>query len=158
MDVRKKFHLLKAYEVDKLLSIGMNPYSIFEQDLLIDELKNKGVTTLISLMKKNEVKYCTQELKKYFNIVHIPIENQDVPNIENLYQIINIIDKSEVTYIHCDLELYKLGVIVAYYFYKKYSYKGENLLKKMQELQMDSIFCSKEALLSKKQKEFLLRL
>ena len=158
MDVRKEFQKLKACNIDKMLSIGVNPYSLFEQKLLIDELKNNGVITLINLMDKEELRYPIKELEDEFDVVNISIPDKDLPSIESLYRIMYTVDNAQKSYMHCDIGLEKLGVVLAYYMHKRYGYKGEEVLKKIEELQRNSIFCAKELRLSQKQREFILTL
>ena len=158
MDVRKEFQKLKACNIDKMLSVGVNPYSLFEQDLLIQELKDDGVTTLITLMQKSQIKYDTKALEKEFSIVYIPVADKKIPSIESLEKIIDTIDNSKKSYIHCDVGSNRLGVVIAYYIYKKYAYRGTSILEKIEALKRESTFSQTELTMSQQQEEFILLL
>ena len=147
---------LAAYEVDDILCVGEKPYSMFMQDEIISELKNSGVTTIINLMQEHEFNmYDLNPLKKQFKIINIPIIDNTVPTKEVLYKLINTIDSSTKTYIHCNLGLGRTGVVVGFYLYNKYRYKGSGLLQKIQELKIDSTLELKKSPITSQQIEFL---
>ena len=163
IDIRKmEFKLLKAYNIDEIVCVGSKPYSLFEQDTIIQELKDNGVTTIINLMQEYETKYnlvkIEIEIEKEFRVVNISMVDNSVPSIETLYEIIHIIDKSEKTYINCDLGLERTDVIVAYYLHKKYAYNDQSIIQKIEELKKDSILLNTEVVVTKEQKEFILKL
>lgn len=119
MDVRnKKFTMLKAYDVDERVCAGEKPYSLFEQTRVIQELKDKGITTIINLMQEKEIKYKQTELSKEFTIINVPVVKNSLPSRETLDEIIHIIDSSEKTYIHCDLGLRRVSAVVEFYLNK----------------------------------------
>jgi len=158
MDVRKKkFKFLKAYDVDAILCAGTQPYSLFYQDEIIEELKDNGVTTIINLMQNKEMKYNTIAIEKEFKVLNFPIVENSVPSIDILYEIMHAINHSEKTYIHCDLGLGRTGVIVAYYLHKKYAYTGISIFQKMEKLRLDFIFNDKKLADTQEQREFILQ-
>ena len=155
-DVRKEFSRLKAYNIDKKLSIGGSPYSLFEQELLIQELKDDGITTIINIMQKVKIKYDIKVLENEFEIENILIPDKNIPNIDSLDKIIDTINKSDKSYIYCDFESNILGVIVAYYLHIEYRYKGQYIFQKIEELKRDSMFCATELVMLKEQEEVYL--
>ena len=159
MDVRKKeFNSLIAYDVDEILCAGEKPYSLFEQDSIIQELKDNGITTIINLMQENERKYNTTELEKEFTVKNFPIIDNSVPSIDVLYEVIHTIDKSEKTYVHCNLGLGRTGIVVGYYLYKKYGYRGSSIIQKIKELKYECKLAYEKSPITKEQIEFLERL
>jgi hypothetical protein len=115
VDVRKKFIRLKAKNIDKNLSVGQTPYSLFEQELFIQELKDNGITTIISLEQKSEIGYDKKVLENEFEFINIPLPDKSIPTIENLDKIISIINKSKKCYIYSDSKSDRLNIIVNYY-------------------------------------------
>ena len=126
---------LAAYEVDEILCVGEKPYSMFMQEEIISELKNSGVTTIINLMQEHEFNmYDLNPLNKEFKIINIPIIDNTVPDKDILYKVINIIDSSAKTYIHCNLGLGRTDIVVAFYLYNKYGYSKDCLQQRIEYL------------------------
>ena len=154
-----EFIELAAYEVDNILCAGKKPYSLFMQDQMICELQSSGVTTIVNLMQEYEfMKYNWEILHKEFKVINIPIIDKSVPSLDVLYKIINIIDNNKKTYIHCDLGLGRTGVVVAFYLYKKYAYRGLNILKKMKDLRLKSKLEVTQSPSTIEQRKFVLEL
>ena len=110
------FTLLAAYEVDELLCAGEKPYSLFDQNLIIDELKLNGITTIINLMQEEEYNsYNSTLLSREFTLVNIPIIDNSIPTENNILEILYHILNSKKTYIHCNLGLGRTGIAVAAY-------------------------------------------
>jgi len=150
---------LAAYEIDEILCVGEKPYSMFMQDEIIIELKNSGVTTIINLMQEHEFNmYDLNPLHKEFKLINIPIIDNTVPDKDILYKLINIIDSSTKTYLHCNLGLGRTGVVLAFYLHEKYGFKGNGLVQRIKELKMDSKLETKNSPITKSQIEFVLKL
>jgi len=150
---------LAAYEVDDILCAGEKPYSLFMQDQIICELRSSGVTTIINLMQEHEFsRYNSEPLYKEFKVVNIPIVDNSVPDINALHKIMHIIDKSKKTYIHCNLGLGRTDVLVGYYLYKKYAYRGSSIIQKIEKFKGKSKLASKKSPITREQKLFILQL
>jgi hypothetical protein len=158
-DEYNDFIELAAYEVDDILSAGEKPYSLFAQDQIICELRDSGVTTIINLMQEHEFsRYNSEVLDKEFNLVNIPIVGNNLPDINTLHKIIYTIDKSKKTYIHCDGGLGRVGVVVGYYLYEKYGYRGCSIIQKIEKFKEKSKLASQKSPSSSEQIKFVLEL
>jgi protein-tyrosine phosphatase len=158
-EVHDEFIELAAYEVDDILCVGEKPYSLFMQDKILCELRSSGVTTIVNLMQEHEfLKYNSEVLHKEFKVINVPIIDNTPPSLEVLYKIIHIINSNKKTYIHCDLGLGRTGFVVAFYLYKKYAYKGLNILKRIKDLKLKSKFELNQSPSIEDQRKFVLEL
>lgn len=152
----KGFDTLSAYEVDDILYAGEKPYSLFDQGLMIEELKANGITSIINLMQDHEYNtYNINLINDEFNVINFPILDNSVPSEDMICEIIYNINKNEKTYIHCNLGLGRTGVVVASYLHEKYGYKSRNLIKRIDELKLTSGLWDKKSPITKAQVEFV---
>lgn len=150
---------LIAYEVDDILCVGEKPYSMFNQDDIVCELRNNGVTTIINLMDKYEFNMYNQEaIKQEFNIVNIPLwsRGNESAHSEVLNEIFHIIDSNQKTYINCDTELERSDIIIGYYLNTKYAYTGLSVIQKIEELKSRSNLINTKSQMTKKRIEYFL--
>ena len=149
------FNKLAAYQVDENLYAGEKPYSLFEQDEIIDELKAHEVDTIISLMEEDENQYDTSSLANEFELLNFQIVDNSVPSMKTIDKILSNIDKNKITYIHCNLGLGRTGILVASYLHKIYGYESIDLLDKIIELKKDSKLSNKSSPITKQQLDFV---
>ena len=147
---------LGAYEVDDILCAGEKPYSLFDQDLIVEELHTNGIKTIINLMQKEEFEnYTTPLLEDNFKIINFPILDNSVPSKDIILHILHIINKSEKTYVHCNLGLGRTGIIIASYLHQKYAYRSKTILQKIKELKYSSKLFDKASPITQEQIAFV---
>ena len=152
------FNILSAYQVDTNLFAGQKPYSLFDEDEIIDELKSKNIKKIISLMETNEINYNLTNFEKNFELLSFPIIDNTVPSYDVIQNILNNISNDVTTYVHCNLGLGRTGIIVGVYLAQRYGLCGDSILKKIDELKINSKLQNNKSPITKEQIDFILNL
>lgn len=149
------FNKLAAYKVDENLYAGEKPYSLFEQDEMIEELKSYGIDTIISLMEKDESQYDISELENEFKLFNFPILDNSVPSMKTINEILSHIDNNNTTYLHCNLGLGRTGILVASYLHQTYGYESVDIIDKIDELKKNTRLFKYSSPITKQQIDFV---
>lgn len=150
------FKSLGAYQVDEILYAGEKPYSLFDQDLVIHELKAHGINTIVNLMEEHEFnRYDSNSLNAEFEVLSFPIVDNSVTDLETIARILSHIKNDSITYVHCNLGLGRTGIIVASYLHKIHGYQSSDILQKISELKENSTLSSKASPITKEQVDFV---
>jgi len=107
-------------------------------------------------METNEINYNLTNFEKNFEMLSFPIVDNTVPSYDVIQNILNNISSDISTYIHCNLGLGRTGIIVGVYLAQKYQLQGDYLLKKIDELKIDSKLQNNKSPITKEQIDFIL--
>ncbi len=134
-DARKKgFRLLDAYEVDEILCVGAQPYGLFDQDDVVQELRDNGITAIINLMQESEMKYNRELFTKNFELIDIPLpEDKEIDDF-TLRKIRHFIGKNEKIYLHSKNGLGRVEQFLTFYLHNQYSFEGKAISQKIRSL------------------------
>lgn len=152
-----KFNQLLTYQLTNNVYVGQSPYGLFDQDEIITELKNCGVTVIVSLLEYDEMHYDISRYLHNFKHIALPTQKGEVPFLDIIKYILELIDTDEIIYIHSMDGAGRANVVAATYLHREYGLKGEDLLLKLRDT-MDGKIGLMWGRMSQKQREYILKI
>ncbi len=149
------FNTLLVYQLSDSLYIGQSPYGLFNQDEIVAELKNCGVTVIVSLLEYDEIKYDISLYLQNFKHIALPTQKGEVPSLSTIKRVFSLMDAGEVIYLHSMSGLGRANVVVATYLHEVYDVRGEALLKKLMDVMDGTKIGIRWGQMSAKQKRYI---